>query len=154
MQVYKAPVEEMRFQLEAFGYEELASLEALSAYDMETVVAMLEQSGTFMRETLLPTNRVGDQQGLKWDPDTGAVTTPDGFKEAYAKMVENGYVGLGGPADFGGGGAPQTVAALVSEMSTATNKSLCMCPGLTHGLIEALEAHGTEEQKRTWLPNL
>jgi len=154
MQIYKAPVEEMRFQLEAFGYEELARLEALSAYDLETVVAMLEQSGTFMRETLLPTNRAGDQKGLSWDPETGAVTTPEGFKEAYAKMVENGYVGLGAPAEFGGGGAPQTVAALVSEMSTATNKSLCMCPGLTHGLIEALEAHGTEEQKKRWLPNL
>jgi alkylation response protein AidB-like acyl-CoA dehydrogenase len=154
MQVYKAPVQEMRFQLEAFGYEELTALEALSAYDLDTVTAMLEQSGNFMQQTLLPTNRVGDQQGLKWDPDTGAVTTPDGFKEAYAKMVENGYNGLGAPEEFGGGGAPQTVAALVSEMSTATNKSLCMCPGLTHGLIEALEAHGTEEQKKTWLPNL
>ncbi len=154
MQVYKAPLTDMRFQLEAFGYRELAALEAFTAYDLDTAAAMLEQTGTFMREVLLPTNRVGDETPLEWDPETGAVKTPPGFREAYGRLVENGFVGIGGPEAFGGGGAPQTLAALVSEMMTSTNKSLTMCPGLTHGLIEAIEAHGTEEQKQAYLPNL
>ncbi|HJL44031.1 MAG TPA: acyl-CoA dehydrogenase C-terminal domain-containing protein [Myxococcales bacterium LLY-WYZ-16_1] len=154
MQTYKAPVEDMRFLLEAMGYDQVASIEKLSSYDLDTVFEMLAQTGTFMRETLLPTNRVGDEQGLKWDSETGAVTTPDGFKEAYRAMVENGYIGISVDEEFGGGGAPTTLASLISEMSCATNKSLMMCPGLTHGLMEAIEEHGNDAQKKYYLPKL
>jgi alkylation response protein AidB-like acyl-CoA dehydrogenase len=154
MQTYKAPVEDMRFLLEAMGYDQVASIEKLSSYDLDTVSEMLAQTGTFMRETLLPTNRVGDEQGLKWDSETGAVTTPDGFKEAYRAMVENGYIGISVDEEFGGGGAPTTLASLISEMSCATNKSLMMCPGLTHGLMEAIEEHGNDAQKKYYLPKL
>jgi alkylation response protein AidB-like acyl-CoA dehydrogenase len=154
MQIYKAPIADMRFQLETFGYSELAGFPAFENYDLETTTALLEQSGTFMRETLLPINRRGDQEGLKWDPETGAVTTPDGFRAAYEATKENGYISLPGPEEFGGGGAPATLSVLVSEMMTATNKSFSMCPGLTFGLIEALEAHGSEEQKAFYLPKL
>ncbi|MEM1025731.1 MAG: acyl-CoA dehydrogenase C-terminal domain-containing protein [Myxococcota bacterium] len=152
MQIYKAPVSDMRFHLEAFGYDEVAAIERFSAYDVETAGVLLEQSGTFMRETLLPLNRLGDEKGLDWDPETGRVTTPDGFKAAYEATVQNGYVSLPGPEEHGGGGAPATLSALVSEMMTACNKSFSMCPGLTFGLIEAIEAHGSQAQKDFYLP--
>ena len=155
MQVYKAPLQDMRFNLDALGYgEHIASLEAFSAYDMDTVMALLEQGGTFAEQELLPINRVGDKQGVKWAPDTGAVTTAEGFKEAYHKLVENGFVGLAGDEAVGGGGAPETVAIAMGEMSTACNKSLMMCPGLTRGLVEALEVHGSDAQKQAYLPKL
>jgi alkylation response protein AidB-like acyl-CoA dehydrogenase len=154
MQVYKAPVADMRFNLEAFGYDEVAAIERFSAYDLETTGALLEQTGTFMRETLLPLNRLGDEKGLQWDPESGKVMMPDGFKAAYEAAVQNGYISLPGPEEHGGGGAPATLAALVSEMMTACNKSFSMCPGLTFGLVEAIEAHGNEEQKAYYLPKL
>ena len=155
MQVYKAPLEDMRFCLEALGYtDRVASLEPFQSYDLDTVSAVLEQGGAFAEQVLLPLNRVGDQQGVKWDPETGAVTTAEGFKAAYHKLVENGFVGLSGDAEFGGGGAPTTLAVAMGEISTACNKSLMMCPGLTGGLVEALEIHGSEEQKKTYLPKL
>ncbi|MGF1509281.1 MAG: acyl-CoA dehydrogenase C-terminal domain-containing protein [Myxococcota bacterium] len=154
MQIYRAPIADIRFHLETFGYEELSQIPAFQNYDLETSMALLEQTGAFMRETLLPLNRRGDQEGLKWDPETGAVTTPKGFKEAYKATVANGYVSLPGPEEYGGGGAPSTLSALVSEMMTSCNKSFSMCPGLTFGLIEALEAHGSDEQKQYYLPKL
>ena len=154
MQTYRAPVKEMRFQLETFGVDQLFSLPSFSAYDVDTVAAMLEQTAAFLTENLLPLNRVGDQQGLKWDPETGAVTTPDGFKQAYKGMVENGYIGITGPEHFGGGGAPESVGVMIGEMLGACNKSMSMCPGLTRGLVESVEAHGTEAQKSEWLPRL
>ncbi len=154
MQTYRAPLKDMIFQLETFGYDQVTALPQFSAYDLETVAAMFEQTGSFFTETLLPLNRVGDQQGLKWDPETGAVTMPDGFKQAYSTMVENGFIGITGSEEFGGGGAPEAIGINIGEMTGSCNKSLSMCPGLTRGLVEAVAAHGTEEQKSAWLPKL
>ncbi len=154
MQVYKAPISDMRFILEAFGYDQISALETYSAYDLETVQAMLEQSSAFGESVLLPVNSSGDQEGLKWDPKTGAVTTPEGFKEAYAQIVENGFVGLVGPEEYGGGGAPEALGVPMGEISSACNKALSMCPGLTAGLVEALRHDGTEQQKKDYLEKL
>lgn len=154
MQIYKAPIDDMLFQLHAFGYGRISSMKRFEAYDAEMTKAMLRQTASFSEEVLLPTNRPGDQVGLKWDPKTGDVTTPPGFRDAYAKMVENGFVGINGPAEFGGGGAPLAISTFISEMWTSTNKSLSMCPGLTSGLVEALERHGADELKAAYLPKL
>ncbi|MEL7367663.1 MAG: acyl-CoA dehydrogenase C-terminal domain-containing protein [Myxococcota bacterium] len=154
MQTYRAPVKDMRFQLETFGYDELLKLPKFSAFDMETATALMEQTASFMTESLLPLNRTGDVQGLKWDPETGGVTMPEGFKQAYMSLVENGQMSIAGPEQYGGGGAPESLGVLIGEMMTACNKSLSMCPGLTRGLVEALDAHGTDEQKEAWLPKL
>ncbi|RLB61348.1 MAG: acyl-CoA dehydrogenase [Deltaproteobacteria bacterium] len=154
MQIYKAPVKDMRFQLEAFGYDQVQKLEPFASYDLDTVEALLQGAASFATDVLLPINRSGDEEGLKWEPETGAVTTPKGFKEAYGKMVENGFVGICGPEEFGGAGAPTVVGVCMSEMWTAGCKSLSMCPGLTTGLVEALVAHATQEQKETYLPKL
>lgn len=155
MQVYKSPLREMRFNLDALGYNELiATLEAYQSYDMDTVMALMEQAGTFAEKELLPINRSGDQEGLKWDPETGAVTTPKGFKEAYHKLIENGFGGLTSDEDVGGSGAPESVAIGMSEMLMSCNKSLMMCPGLTRGLVDALEQHGSDDLKTKFLPKL
>lgn len=155
MQIYKAPLDDMRFALETIEYSErVASLKAFEDFDLETSMSILEEGGKFCSNELLPLNRVGDQQGISFDPDTGDVKTAEGFPALYKKYVDNGYAGIAMPQEFGGGGAPHAVANLLGEMVTATNKSFAMCPGLTHGLVEALMAHGTDEQKSYYLPKL
>ena len=79
---------------------------------------------------------------------------PDGFIDAYNAFAESGYMGLGYPAEFGGGGAPHMLSNMLGEISVATNKSLSMCPMLTHSLISALKEYGTDQQKEDWLENL
>ncbi|MBH23908.1 MAG: acyl-CoA dehydrogenase [Myxococcales bacterium] len=155
MQIYNPPLKEIRFLLEAFGYDEqVATLDGFKDFDLDTVMTLMEQSGRFCAEQMLPLNRVGDQVGLDYDPDNYTVTMPKGFKELYQMSREQGGMGLTAPADYGGFGAPQTAGMILSEMATATNKSYSMCAGLTHGLIDALASHGTEEQKQTFLPKL
>jgi alkylation response protein AidB-like acyl-CoA dehydrogenase len=151
---YRAPIREMRFLLEAFGYEQIASLDAFASYDLETAVSLLEETAQFGISTLLPLNKVGDTEGLKWDPVTGAVTTPTGFRQAYAQLREHGFIGVTGAEEFGGGGAPETVGISMGEIGGSCNKSLGMCPGLSRGLVEALEEHGSPRQKKQFLPNL
>ena len=154
MQIYNAPIDDYRFLLETLGYDRVHALPAYQAYDLETVMSLLSAADTFCRDVALPLNRSGDRAGLRYDPETGAVTTPPGFRALYQRYAEGGFAALGHDPEYGGGGAPHTVALLVNEMVTATNKSFSMCPGLSQGLIEALAHHGTDDQRQRYLPKL
>jgi len=154
MQIYKAPIREYEFLLDVFGYDEVMALEPYEAYDREVVSDMLEQGANFFTNEFLPLNKVGDQEGVTYDPKTYEVKTPTGFKELYQKCLEQQMFGLVQNPEYGGGGAPEMLGVIFSEMGTSTNKSFSMCPGLTRGLIESLEAHGTQELKDAYLPKL
>ncbi len=154
MQIYNAPLEDYRFLLETLDYASVQKLPGYQDYDLDTVMSLLAAGDTFCREVALPLNRVGDRDGIKYDPATQSVTLPAGFRSLYERYVEGGFASLGHDPAFGGGGAPHTVAVLVNEMVTATNKSFSMCPGLSQGLIEAISHHGTDDQRQRYLPKL
>jgi len=154
MQIYKAPLDDIRFNLETFGYENVQKLPGFEDYDLETLMSLFEAGDVFAREQMLPLNRVGDEEGLGFDPKTGAVTTPKGFQKLYKDFCEQGYPSLAHDVDVGGGGAPQLTSVVFNEMFVACNKSFTMVAGLSHGLIESLKHYGTEEQKEKYLTKL
>lgn len=154
MQTYNAPVQEMKFLMEVFGYDKVSSLAGFEDYGMDTALSLMEQHGEFCAKEMLPLNRKGDEQGIKYDPVAQTVTTPEGFQELYRKFVEMGMAGFVHPTEYGGSGAPVSLANLLGEMTTSTNKSFAMCPGLTNGLINALVLHGSDELKDYYLPKL
>ena len=154
MQVYNPPIDEYRFLFETFGYEDIHKLPAYGDYDLETVMSLVEQAGKFAKEKLLPLNRTGDQHGVKLDAKSHAVTTTPGFKDAYKELQAGGYLGLTHATDHGGSGAPELLTVPFNEFFCSTNKSFSMCPGLTHGLIEALAAHGDDALKARFLEKL
>ncbi|MEL6181078.1 MAG: acyl-CoA dehydrogenase, partial [Myxococcota bacterium] len=81
MEIYDPPLKEIRFLLEAFDYNtKVAGMNGFGDFDLDTVMTLMEQSRRFCVEQMLPLNRVGDTQGLKYDPENYTVTTPDGFK--------------------------------------------------------------------------
>ena len=82
------------------------------------------------------------------------VTTPDGFKEAYKQYVEGGWPSLSHPEDMGGQGLPDSLGMLVTEMIATSNWSWGMYSGLSHGAMNTIELHGTDEQKQTYLTKL
>jgi alkylation response protein AidB-like acyl-CoA dehydrogenase len=155
MQIYTPPLADIRFVLKTFGYDDLtASIERFEDYDLDTSMALLEEYSKYCSEVLLPLNEKGDREGVTFDPETFSVTLPDGFKEAYAGFCENGFTTVPFEPEHGGLGAPFALATLAGEVLIATNKSFSMCTGLTAGLIDALEAHGSDEQKESILPKL
>lgn len=154
MQIYKAPIADFKFILETFGYDQVSALEQYEAFDLETTMMLLEQSGNFATKEMLPANRQGDQEGVSWNPETGEVTTPKSYKKLYKKFIANGFGGIACPESYGGGGAPYTIALMLSEIATAANKSFSMMPGLSHGLIDSLTAFGTDALKKLYLPKL
>jgi alkylation response protein AidB-like acyl-CoA dehydrogenase len=155
MPTYTPPLRDMQFILnEVLNVQQ--DLQAIPKYadadiDTDTINAILEEGGKFASEVAFPLNISGDQEGCKLDPSTHAVTTPKGFKEAYAKYVEGGWPALSCDPAFGGQGLPLVVNQCFYEMLNSANQAWTMYPGLTHGAHAALHTHGTDEQKQTYL---
>ncbi|MFW5825554.1 MAG: acyl-CoA dehydrogenase C-terminal domain-containing protein [Marinobacter sp.] len=155
MAEYKAPLKEIRFVMnEVFDAPALwPSMPRLAErVDPETADAIIEEAGKVTTNVIAPLNRAGDEHGCKWD--NGTVTTPPGFREAYQTIVEGGWNGLGGNPEFDGMGMPKTLVVQFEEMLQASNMAFGLAPMLTAGACLALDAHGSQELKQKYLPNL
>jgi acyl-CoA dehydrogenase len=153
MTTYLAPVRDMRFVInELAGLSALQQLPGFEEATPELVDAVLEEAAKLATEVLAPLNKTGDAQGARLD--AGSVVAADGFAAAYRKFVEGGWNGLGGDPEFGGQGLPSLVLAAAVEMWNSANMSFALCPLLTIGAMEAIKAHGSDEQKARYLPRL
>ncbi|CAI8704383.1 3-methylmercaptopropionyl-CoA dehydrogenase [Pseudomonas sp. IT-P2] len=153
MPEYKAPLRDMRFLIDhVFDFH--TQYAALGAHDAspDMINAILDEGAKFCENVLAPLNRSGDEEGCHFD--NGVVTTPTGFKQAFAQYVEGGWHGLAADPTYGGQGLPSSLGLVISEMVASSNTSWGMYPGLTHGAMSAIHAHGTEEQKNTYLRKL
>lgn len=153
MPTYKAPVRDLQFVLhEVLNVEKHYSDMGAEEASRDMVDAIMSEAAKFCEEVLAPLNAVGDAQGCHFND--GVVTTPAGFKEAYAQWVDNGWPSLAQPEEFGGQGLPDSLGAVVNEMVSEANWSWGMYPGLSHGAMNTIELHGTDEQKETYLTKL
>lgn len=155
MAEYQAPLRDIRFVLnDVFRADELwASLPRLSELvDTETADAILEEGAKLTAREIAPLNRCGDEEGARWE--NGEVTTPAGFKQAFATFAAGGWVGLTGNPDFGGMGMPKMLGVHFEEMLYSANNSFTLYPVLTAGACLALSAHASNELKNAYLPNL
>ncbi|QYY26203.1 acyl-CoA dehydrogenase C-terminal domain-containing protein [Diaphorobacter sp. MNS-0] len=156
MPTYTPPLRDMQFVLhEVFKVtDEFKAMPAHAEVDADTINAVLEEAGKFAAGVAFPLNISGDTEGCKLDPQTHEVTPPKGFKEAYRQYVEGGWPALSCDPEYGGQGLPHTVNQCLYEMLNSANQAWTMYPGLSHGAYEALHAHGTDEQKKLYLPKL
>ncbi|SDS58351.1 hypothetical protein SAMN05216598_2040 [Pseudomonas asplenii] len=153
MPEYKAPLRDMRFLLDhVFDFHTHYKRLGASEASPDMVAAILDEGAKFCEQVLAPLNRSGDEEGCHFDK--GVVTTPQGFKQAFAQYVEAGWHGLAADPHYGGQGLPQSLGLVISEMIGSSNTSWGMYPGLTHGAMSAIHAHGTEQQKQTYLGKL
>ncbi len=156
MPTYTPPLRDMQFVMHEMlnVVEELKMLPAHADIDADTINAVLEEGGKFCAEVIAPLNLSGDAEGCKLDKTTHEVTPPKGFKEAYKQYVEGGWPALSCDPAYGGQGLPVLVNQGMYEMMNSANQAWTMYPGLSHGAYEALHAHGTPEQKATYLTKL
>ena len=119
---------------------------------LETAQAVLEECARFNQDVIAPLNVEGDRAPSTFKD--GQVTTPAGFKDAYAQYAAGGWQGIQHPTDFGGQGLPQDQGAACTEMINSANISFALCPLLSDGATEALLMAGSDELKATYLEKL
>ena len=156
MPLYTPPLRDMQFVLHEVldVASEFRAMPDHAETDADTINAVLEEAGRFAAEVAFPLNAVGDAEGCVLDRATHEVKTPQGFKEAYAQYVEGGWAALSCDPRYGGQGLPLVLNQCLYEMLNSANQAWTMYPGLSHGAYAALAAHGTEAQKKTYLPKL
>ena len=154
MSDFRSPIADISFSLRHVAdLDALAKLDGYEHADPELIDGLLEEAGRFFDEVVAPTNRDGDTVGTKLHDD-GSITTAPGFADAYAKLVESGWNGIGFPEEYGGGGFPQLLSTAVQEMTTTANMAFALGPLLSQGAIEAIMHHGDETQREIYLQKL
>ena len=156
MPIYTPPLRDMQFVMHELlnVVEELKALPVHADVDVDTINAVLEEGGKFAADVVFPLNISGDTEGCTLDKATHEVTPPKGFKEAYTQYVDGGWAALSCDPEYGGQGLPFVMNQCLYEMLNSANQAWTMYPGLSHGAYEALHAHGTDEQKKLYLPKL
>lgn len=152
MPSYTPPIRDLQFvlhdvlklsQSDLPGHDELAP---------DFTEAVLEAAGKLSAEVLAPLNLSGDQEGCVLE--NGVVRTPKGFREAFEQVKEGGWTALDCDPEYGGQGMPYTMGVATGEMFVSANMAFNMYQGLTHGAYSAIHAHGTDDQKQTYLPKM
>jgi alkylation response protein AidB-like acyl-CoA dehydrogenase len=151
--VYQPPLADMQFVLDRVaGLPAVARLPGFDESVHEMAPAVLAEAGRLAAEVLAPLNAVGDRHGAVLE--NGVVRTAPGFREAYRTYAEGGWMGLVFPEEHGGQNLPWLLNTAAAEVWNAANLTFQLCPLLTQAGIEALVHHGTEEQKRLYLPRM
>ena len=151
---YRPPQRDFEFLLfELFKVQERwTRIPAFAEFGEDLTRAVLNEGGRLAQEVMAPLNQSGDEEGCRWED--GAVIVPEGFKGAYDEIANGGWLGFSGNPDYEGQGMPKVLGCLLEEMFWAANTSLYLYGTLSVGASICIDAHGSEEQKATYLPQL
>ena len=150
---YTAPVEDMMFLFDKLrNNKNYNDLEKYKEVNSELVKDILEEAAKINQNLILPLAKSGDENPAILE--NGVVRTPPGYKEAYTKYIEDGWVSLSCDPKYGGQGMPKTVSAFFDEMLSATCLSFKLYSELTIGAYNCISHHATDEMKDKYLPKM
>ena len=154
MEDYQAPLNDMNFVLnELVNIKALSSIPGYEEALPDLVSCILDEAGKLASEVISPLNAPGDMHGVKIHNEN-EVKTPEGFKNAYQQFAEGGWGSLQFKPDYGGQGLPFALAIPVQEMWHSANMAWGLCPLLTQGAVEAIQANASEALKSRYLPQM
>jgi len=152
MPSYRAPVDDTLFLLEeVLHFQRYGNLKGFADISPDVIGQILSEAGKLCEEALAPLNQSGDANGCKRNAD-GSVTAPAGFKRAFDAYAAGGWISLPVPEEYGGQGLPYTLSMAMNEFASSANMAFAMYPGLTQGALAALLTHGSEAQKKLYVP--
>jgi alkylation response protein AidB-like acyl-CoA dehydrogenase len=156
MDNYRAPVEDMCFLIDEVLDAEscLGALPDFAELGVgpELTTALLDEAAKLAGDELAPLRRVGDEQPASCAD--GAVTSSPGHDAALNQMAAGGWIGISCDPNYGGQGLPEIYSTVGHEMWNSANMALALAPMLSSGAALAIHAHGSEEQKQTYLEKM
>ncbi|GAA3703673.1 acyl-CoA dehydrogenase [Nonomuraea antimicrobica] len=145
---YQSNVRDLEFNLfEVFGRREILGTGPFAEVDEDVARSVLDEINRLATGVLADSFEEGDRHPPVFDPATGSVTVPEGFKKSFRALVDGGWAHLDLPTDLGGPGIPRSLAWATAEMVLGANPALYMYaagPNFSYTLWKV----GTPEQKR------
>ena len=153
MATYRAPVDDMMFLFEKLrDNSHYNSLEKYKEVNPDLAKDILEQAAKLTENLILPLAKAGDETPAKFE--NGVVRTPPGYKEAYKKFIEDGWVSLSCDPEYGGQGMPKTISSFFDEMLSSASLSFKLYSELSIGAYNCILHHGNDSIKKKFLPNM
>jgi len=153
MATYRAPVDDMMFLFEKLrDNSHYNSLEKYKEVNPDLAKDILEQAAKLTENLILPLAKAGDETPAKLE--NGVVRTPPGYKEAYKKFIEDGWVSLSCDPEYGGQGMPKTISSFFDEMLSSASLSFKLYSELSIGAYNCILHHGNDSIKKKFLPNM
>ena len=153
MPSYIAPLEDMMFLFNKLrNNEKYNEIEKYKEVNSELVKDILEEAAKISQNLILPLAKSGDESPPVLE--NGVVRTSPGYKEAYSKFIEDGWISLSCDPKYGGQGMPKTVSTFFDEMLSSTSLAFKLYSELTIGAYNCILRHASEEIKDTYLPKM
>jgi alkylation response protein AidB-like acyl-CoA dehydrogenase len=153
MVTYTAPINDMMFLFEKLrDNPHYNALEKYKEVNPDLAKDILEQAAKITENLILPLAKAGDETPAKLE--NGVVRTPPGYKEAYKKFIEDGWVSLSCDPKYGGQGIPKTISSFFDEMLSSASLSFKLYSELSIGAYNCILHHGTDSIKKKFLPNM
>ena len=153
MPSYIAPVKDMMFLFDKLrNNEKYNEIEKYKEVNSDLVKDILEEAAKISQNLILPLAKSGDENPPILE--NGVVRTSPGYKEAYKKFIEDGWISLSCDPKYGGQGMPKTVSTFFDEMLSSTSLAFKLYSELTIGAYNCILRHASEEIKDTYLPKM
>ncbi len=131
---------------------DLSKYDRYAEFNKKTVDLIVSEARNLAIKEILPTQRLGDQEGCTFD--NGNVSVPESFHKAYRLLKDGEWVAMTEDPEWGGQGMPITVAMAASDYFVGANYAFMMYPGLTHGSGKLIQVFGTDKQKELYLEKM
>ena len=148
--MYKRQIEDMMFLFDKLrNNKKYNEIEKYKEVNSELVKDILEEAAKITQNLILPLAKSGDDNPPILE--NGVVRTSPGYKEAYKKFIEDGWISLSCDPKYGGQGMPKTVSTFFDEMLSSTSLAFKLYSELTIGAYNCILRHASEAVSYTHL---
>ncbi|OEU67667.1 MAG: acyl-CoA dehydrogenase [Desulfobacterales bacterium PC51MH44] len=132
--------------------EDLSKHKKFAEFNKKTVDMIVSEARNLAIKEILPTQKLGDQEGCKFE--NGKVTVPESFHRAYELLKEGEWIAMAADPEWGAQGMPKTVALAAGDYLLGANYAFMLYQGLTYGAGILIETFGTDKQKKLFLKKM
>ncbi len=141
---YKVDERDVHFNLfEYLKAQDLNAFEKYKDHNEELYKMVIGEALKFAKNELDPINAPGDKESVHMKD--GKVITPKGYKEAFRKAAENGFMAIDTSTTYGGQGLPALVMSAMTEYFCGANVAMEIYLGLTRGGSQLIEEFAKPE---------
>jgi len=148
MSHYKSNLRDINFNLfEVLRRQDVLGAPPFADLDEETVRSILDEMNRLATGPLADSFAETDRNPPVFDPATGTVRIPEGFKRSYRAYTDGQWWRVDVPPGLGGLGAPRSLHWSIAELVLGANPAIWMYAS-GPSMAQVLWWEGTPEQKQ------